>query len=57
MTEQEVIDFDLSWTKKFEKYLEESEKILNDIPVDLREKYREDLMNKLFNGESIWTQK
>jgi hypothetical protein len=57
MTEQEVIDFDFSWTKKFEKYLEESEKILNDIPVDLREKYREDLMNKFFNGESLWTQK
>lgn len=57
MNKQEVIDFDLSWTKKFEKYLEESEKILNDIPVDLREKYREDLMNKLFNGESIWIQK
>lgn len=57
MTEQEVIDFDLRWTEKFEKYLEESEKILNDIPVDLREKYREDLMNKLFNGESIWIQK
>ena len=57
MTEQEVIDFDFSWTEKFEKYLEESEKILNDIPVDLREKYREDLMNKFFNGESLWTQK
>ena len=57
MTEQVVIDFDLNWTEKFEKYLEESEKILNDIPVDLREKYREDLMNKLFNGESLWIQK
>ena len=57
MTEQDIIDFDFSWTKKFEKYLEESEKILNDIPVDLREKYREDLMNKFFNGESLWTQK
>ena len=57
MTEQVVIDFDLSWTEKFKKYLEESEKILNDIPVDLREKYREDLMNKLFNGESLWIQK
>ena len=57
MTEQEVIDFDFSWTEKFEKYLEESEKILNDIPVDLREKYREDLINKFFNGESLWTQK
>ena len=57
MIEQDIIDFDLNWTKKFEKYLEESEKILNDIPVDLREKYREDLMNKFFNGESLWTQK
>lgn len=53
MTEQEVIDFDLRWTDKFEKYLEESEKILSAMPVDIREKYREDLMNKLFNGESI----
>lgn len=57
MTEQEIFDFDFSWTKKFEKHLEESEKILNDIPIDLREKYREDLMNKFFNGESLWTQK
>ena len=57
MTEQEVIDFDLRWTEKFENYLEESEKILSVIPVDMREKYREDLMNKLFNGEPLWTQK
>mgnify|MGYP003521669289 FL=1 len=57
MTEQEVIDFDLRWTDKFEKYLEESEKILSAIPVDMREKYREDLMNKLFNGEPLWTRK
>jgi len=57
MTEQEVIDFDLRWIEKFEKYLEESEKILSTIPVDMREKYREELMNKLFNGESLWTQK
>lgn len=57
MTEQDIIDFDLNWTKKFKKYLEASEKILNDIPVDLREKYKEDLMNKFFNGESLWTQK
>ena len=57
MTEQEIIDFDLRWTEKFENYLEESEKILNAIPVDMREKYKEDLMNKLFNGETIWTQK
>jgi hypothetical protein len=54
MTEQEVIDFDLRWTEKFENYLEESEKILSAIPVDMREKYREDLMNKLFNGEPLW---
>lgn len=53
MTEQEVIDFDLRWTKKFENYLEEAEKILSAMPVDMREKYREDLMNKLFNGELI----
>lgn len=57
MTEQEVIDFDLRWTEKFEKYLEESEKILSAIPVDIRENYREDLMNKLFNGDLLWTQK
>jgi hypothetical protein len=57
MTEQEVIDFDLRWIDKFENYLEESEKILSAIPIDMREKYREDLMNKLFNGESLWTQK
>lgn len=57
MTEQEIIDFDLSWTEKFEKYLEESEKILSAIPVDMREKYREDLMSKLFNGDLIWIQK
>lgn len=57
MTKQEVIDFDLRWTEKFENYLEEAEKILSAMPVDMREKYREDLMNKLFNGESIWTQK
>lgn len=53
MTEQEVIDFNLRWTDKFENYLEESEKILSAIPVDMREKYKEDLMNKLFNGESL----
>lgn len=57
MTEQEVIDFDLNWTEKFEKYLEESDKILSAIPVDIRENYREDLMNKLFNGDLLWTQK
>ena len=57
MTEQEVIDFDLRWTEKFEKYYEESEKILSAMPVDMREKYREDLMNKFFNGDSIWIQK
>ena len=57
MTEQEVIDFDLRWTEKFENYLEESEKILSAIPVDMREKYREVLMNKLFNEELLWTRK
>ena len=57
MTEQEVIDFNLRWTDKFENYLEESEKILSAIPVDIRENYREDLMNKLFNGDLLWTQK
>lgn len=57
MTEQEVIDFDLGWTEKFENYLEESEKILSAIPVDVRENYREDLMNKLFNGDLLWFQK
>ena len=57
MTEQEVIDFNLRWSDKFENYLEESEKILSTIPVDIRENYREDLMNKLFNGDLLWTQK
>ena len=57
MTEQEVIDFNLRWSDKFENYLEESEKILSTIPVDIRENYREDLMNKLFNGDLLWFQK